>query len=94
MSQPQFPKMITAMRQNHVTQITSNIYSVNPGAARSSPEVFKDLVLESNFGRPVVSSTYSAARHGMEKITYARIDRRLKSILKAMKRALTVRVPI
>jgi hypothetical protein len=64
---PQFPNRITQIKLNHVTQIISNIYSVNPGAARSSPELFNALVLGSNFGRPVVSRIYSATRQGMEK---------------------------
>ena len=91
---PQFPNMITEIRQSQVTQMISNMYSVNPGAARSSPALFKVLVAASYFGRPDVSRMYSATIEGVERMVHARRERRLMRRVKRMKMPLTVAVPI
>jgi len=43
------------------------MYSVNPGAARSSQELLRALVVGSNVGRPDRSRTNSAMKEGIEK---------------------------
>ena len=91
---PQFPNMMTEIRQSQVTQMISNMYSVNPGAARSSPALFKVLVAASYLGRPDVSRMYSATIEGIERMVHARRERRLMRRVKRMKMPLTVAVPI
>lgn len=86
--------MITEIRQSQVTQMISNMYSVSPGAARSSPALFKVLVAASYFGRPDVSRMYSATIEGIERMVHARRERRLMRRVKRMKMPLTVAVPI
>lgn len=65
---PQLPNIMTQTKEIHVTNITSNIKSVSPGADKSSPEVFNAFEVASYLGRPVFSRTNSAIRDGMEKI--------------------------
>lgn len=67
-SQPPFPKRMTVMTLAHVTQMMSHMYSVRPGAFKSSPAVLSALVVGSYFGRPVDSRIYSQMKAGIERM--------------------------
>lgn len=67
---PLFPTIRAEIKHAHVTQIISNIYSVNPGAPRSSPAVRSEVLpfRVVYLGRPEVSRTYCAPKAGAERM--------------------------
>lgn len=67
-SQPPLPNRMTVMTVAHVTQMVSHIYSVRPGAFKSSPAVLRALVVGSYLGRPVDSRMYSQTKAGIERM--------------------------